>query len=153
LLYGSAEAWRKQDLHLLQWQAHERRRALNRRKEIYRKFAADLSREYSLLLVEKFDLRRKVRRPTPEEPAESAAQRKNRFSAAISRLRLLVTQLNRVEVVSAVNATRTCHHCGSLEQFDASAHLDHTCSSCGSRWDQDANNCMNRLHWHRRLSE
>jgi hypothetical protein len=29
----------------------------------------------------------------------------------------------------------------------------HTCSACGEQWDQDANNCINRIRRHQKLSE
>lgn len=153
MLFGFAEAWRKQDLHLLQWSAHERRRALNHRNEIYRRFAAEVAKEYGLVLLEKFDLRRYARRPNTEEQGESKPQRKNRYRASISRLRELVAQANRVEVLEAYDVTQTCHLCGTLEPFDAAEELVHTCAACGEQWDQDANNCINRIRRHRSLSE
>lgn len=153
MLFGFAEAWRKQDLHLLQWSAHERRRALNHRDEIYRRFAAELSKEYGLVLLEKFDLRRYTRCPNTEDQGESKPQRRNRYRASVSRLRELVIQANRIEVLEAHDLTQTCHRCGTIEAFDAAEELVHTCAVCGEQWDQDVNNCINRIRRHRNLSE
>jgi len=44
--------------------------------------------------------------------------------------------------------TKTCHACGSLEDFDAEASIYHTCSQCGARWDQDENAAKNMLKIH-----
>lgn len=149
-LFELAEAWRKQDLHLLQWQDHERDRALGHRREIYRVFAASLAQRYSLIVMDDFDLRRVARTQAPEEDEQSAAaMRRNRFRAAVSELRLCVEHRSHTTKLPSVNNTHTCHECGSLEQFDAAVHLTHTCSACLATWDQDYNAAKNLLRAYR----
>lgn len=41
--------------------------------------------------------------------------------------------------VPAENTTKICNVCGVVEVFDAAALVMHTCSACGSLWDQDSN--------------
>jgi hypothetical protein len=144
-VFRFAEEWRRRDLHLLQWLAHERRRAQNHRREIYRLFAAQLARKYSVLLLEDFDLRTVVPRPNVEDPGESQPQRRNRYRAAISTLRKELAYYNRTELEPAFGDTQRCHVCGSNEPFDPAEQLEHRCRNCGAVWDQDVNSCMNKL--------
>jgi transposase len=48
------------------------------------------------------------------------------------------------EVVAAqsANGTRRCNVCGAIEDVKS---LNHDCSHCGGRWDQDVNNTDNLL--------
>jgi hypothetical protein len=145
-ILGHADYWRRVDLHLLQWQDYSRVGALRARREVYRLLAADLSHHYSKILLEDFDLRKIARKPLPEEQDESfQAMRKNRQRASVSSLRLAIEQRCFVEYVPAIDNTHICHVCSSNEEFDAIVHVEHTCSQCGSTWDQDVNNGRNQL--------
>lgn len=144
--FALAESWRRQDRHLLQWTAHEARRALGHRRELYRRLAAELATRYSTLAVEQFDLRQVARLPKPEdEDPAHAAVRRNRQRASLSELRGALGQRVPMCAIDPANITHYCHACGSLEAFDAALHIEHTCGGCGATWDQDYNAARNLL--------
>ena len=70
---GALEAWRRQDKHLWTWEVHARRKALGRRRDLYRQAAALLARRYDTLIIEALDLRRVAARPEPDDPTPHVA--------------------------------------------------------------------------------
>lgn len=54
---AALDAWYRQDAHLWRWEAHGRETALARRRDQYRRIAADLARRYHTLVIERLDLR------------------------------------------------------------------------------------------------
>lgn len=158
-LYDPLEAWRYHDHHLWVWCESQRSKSLRRRREHYRIVAADLARRYGTLVLEAFDLRAVARRPSAADDATAAAEgkqaenetaRTNRQLAAVSELRLALTQAfvargGRVVTVPAENTTRECANCGSLESWDQAASVHHGCRKCGKVWDQDDNAAENLL--------
>jgi hypothetical protein len=143
--YDALEAWRYHDHHLWSWECDERSKHLGHRKDIYRVMARQLANRYERLVLEDFDLREVAQIPPPDsEEQDIAAARANRQRIAISELRLCLVNAftgARVDKVSAVDSTHICHACGALEEFDAAAKVDHTCSGCATTWDQDKNAC------------
>jgi len=145
------EAWRKQDKHLWTWEAHQRDSSLRRRREGFRVAAAHLAQIYDVLVLEHLDLRTFARHAPPEQvEGENAAARGQRQAVAPSELRLALEQAfggrgKAVRYVPAAWTTRTCHGCGSIESWDAAAHLRHTCGVCGTDWDQDDNAAKNLI--------
>lgn len=148
------EAWRKQDKHLWEWEAHQRANVLRARREIYRLFARQLA-EYRKVVFEKLDLRKFAEAPESRgeekrQQPEIAASRPRRFKAGLSELLACaadaVTRAGGewVELVS-VDTTRTCADCGHAEKFDAAKAIHHVCPKCGVVWDQDANAARNLL--------
>lgn len=152
--YVDLETWRQKNKHLWQWEAGDRRKADARRKDLYRVFAATLARRYETCVWEDVDLSQLARRAGADVNRTAA---RHRFLAACGELRLQVQQAFRrrgganVEV-SAVDSTHICHVCGSVEEFDAEAHLRHVCSACGTEWDQDDNATYVLLARHRERS-
>lgn len=147
--YEPLEAWRYRDEHLQRYEAGLTRGALGHRKEGYRILSAMLAKRYRTLVIDDTDLRAMQRSPAPEsERTEIATAKRNQRHAAGSELReaLVSAFSGRVIKLSAVDVTRTCHLCHSIEQWDrvASGRL-HTCSNCAVQWDQDANACHNLL--------
>lgn len=147
--FTALEAWREHDYHLWQWEASQRAGSLGRRKDLYRCFAAAMSRQYHTLVLEDFDLRVFARRkPKESETAENETARSNRHMAALSELRLCMTQAFRRcgQVVKAPcrDTTRRCNVCGVIEKFDAAKERTHVCQN-GHRWDQDDNAGVNLL--------
>jgi hypothetical protein len=148
--FSAVWAWRKQELHLWSWEAHQRQKALRHRQDIYRNAGATLSRQYGQVVFEAFDIRDVAERPAPEAPEDERSERAraNRQRAAVSELRLVTTQafLARGGTAPKRNpayTTKTCNGCGSIEEV--SPDLMHTCSSCGRVWDQDLNAAANLL--------
>lgn len=149
--FAALHRWWQRDRHLGEWEARQRTNVLLARREIYRRKAAELSRRYSALRLEEFDLRRVAQDPGRKDLPEQA--RFQRVLAAPSELRdTLVNAFARdhgaasVIIVPAEYTTRACHACGAVDEgWDPSRELYHTCSRCGATWDQDENACRNLL--------
>ena len=148
--YEMIEAWRKQDKHLWEWQANERRKALARRQEGYRVWAAGIASRYSLVCIEEFDLRKLARKPPVEEPGEyDDLARSQRIVSAPSLMRSVLLNACAVSGVTVVKVpcaatTITCHECGGETRWDAAKYRSHRCA-CGAIWDQDHNAAINIL--------
>lgn len=152
--YELLELWRAQDRHDWEHESNLRDQLLRSRREIYRIFAAHVAREAGSVRLHEFDLR-----PIAQRGADGQVDdlpepvRLNRTRAAVSTLRLAIQQAcNRegvpfVMVPEGERITQTCWRCQQPEPFDAAAHLEHTCSQCGHRYDQDENACRNMLIW------
>lgn len=143
--------WYHQDVHLWQWEAAQRRKAVNSRKDFYRTVAAGLSRKYDTVLIAKMDRAKAA----TDKGAPEAAQH-NRVQAATYDLELSIMQAvtgrqGTVQILPSENKTKACHECGEVCDFDAKATVEHTCEHCGATWDQDINHCHN-LHAHFRES-
>lgn len=83
-----AEEWRSHDKHLWEWEANSRRKAIARRRDGYRVFAAHLARTYDTLVIERLDLRALAAVPAPESERENIPiGRAQRVEAAPSELR------------------------------------------------------------------
>lgn len=139
--FEMAEAWRKRDLHLGDWEAHLRDQLITNRRERYRIFAARIAREYGEVVLEKFDLRKVAEHEqgAKDLPAEA---RHMRQWAAVSTLRLVIKNACQregviVSEVDAKNTTKECPRCGTVEDFDAASNLQHKCGACGYTRDQD----------------
>lgn len=147
-IFNELEAWRKQDKHLYTWQGHQRDGEQNWRTNLYRTFAAEIRKKYRTAVVELFNISKvaKLPDPTKEDAEQAKLARRYRFIAATSNLRNFISEKQtKFEEVPADFTTQQCHLCGFTEKFDAAASIDHTCSGCGQRWDQDYNACMNML--------
>ena len=144
------EVWRRQDKHLWEWEANERRKALARRLEFYRVWAAGIARRYSLVCIESFDLSKMARKPKIEEEGQyDDFARKQRVVSAPSVMRdALIAACARRGVllvkVPCVATTITCCSCGAETRWDAAKYLSHRCE-CGAIWDQDHNAAINIL--------
>jgi hypothetical protein len=141
--YYALEDWRYRDHHLWEWESHQRTKALRHRRELYRLFAAQMSRKYSHLVIEEFDLRPIARR---KDESENETARRSRQRAAVSELRqALIHAFHSYEKVPAPMTTRDCHACGATNTWDQAAEVEHRCTACGVTWDQDANAAKNIL--------
>jgi hypothetical protein len=152
--YVALESWRYKDHHLWEWEASQRKKTLLRRREQYRRLAAQLSREYGEVLLADVDKTQLARRPDATEKYENETARSNRFRAAVSELEEALRnafvraggRVTKVDVSgsaqeggSGVGATHECHVCGYPNDFDAALQVEQTCMGCGSIWDQDVN--------------
>jgi len=90
-LFAEMERWRKQDKHLLDWQACSAKKALNRRKNGYRTFAAKLADTYDILLIDNLNIAALAKKPEPEEERKHNKQAsRQRFAVSCSELRLVL---------------------------------------------------------------
>lgn len=142
--YAPLEAWRLRERHLRDWEAHQLRKAVAWRDNLYRNFAAWARRCYGRLLVEDVDWRDLARRPAVEASEPDTAARLQRQIAAPGRLLACLREKLPTVELPAKDMTQTCHACGRVCGFDAAAHLTHACA-CGAVWDQDDNACRNLL--------
>lgn len=138
-------AWRKQDGHLEQYSLALAAKARRARRHLYWTFVAKLRQRYRRIIVNGTDYARLLRRPAVDDndPVNETA----RFNARVTvpgELRQLCVQ-GGGSVGPSVNVTRTCHLCGSLEDWDHAVALSHTCSQCQATWDQDRNAAINLL--------
>jgi hypothetical protein len=142
-------AWHKEHLHLWTWQANLRDQLIRRRRELYRQFAAELASRFRRAFLNDIKLSRKVMRPL-FSARYLAAERQHRFIAAVSTLYRTIERTFEREGgialrIHVVSATMTCHACGAIDKWDPATTLTHTCSKCGSTWDQDYNAALNVL--------
>lgn len=152
-VFDHLEGWRKQDKHLLEWEANQRENVLAARRDLYRTFAKHVVGQYSRIIIEALDLRDFAEKPTKDEPKDTPIQanaRPNRHFAALS---TLITTMKDVAVRSGADlieaepawTTQTCHVCQAPAPFDAATQLTHTCTACNATWDQDLNAAHNLL--------
>jgi len=149
---GQDESWRGKHLHLLAWEQDERRKALGRRKTLFRQWGKRLRERYGTLLLEDQNLSKERRRPTVEEGTEKERTPLVRLmnAAAPGELRECLAMAEErggglVVRETVPLATQRCAHCESEERWDAAASILHTCRSCGRQVDQDWQNGQNRL--------
>ena len=148
--FAQADAWSRSDRHLWWYESGAAINVHRRRRDLYRRWAADLARKYAVLVLEKFDLRSVTRvPPVGRDTHQAELARRQRRIAATSELRSALENAFRarggeVVVVSAVETTMRCNVCGLVEVFDAAAKVRHTCAN-GHEWDQDENAGRNLL--------
>jgi hypothetical protein len=141
--FAAILAWHKQYVHLWTWQANLRDQLIRRRRELYRRFAADLASRFGSVFLNDVQLRR-LSAKSPAARFAIVPQRRHRFIAAVSVLFRIVQQAfekqgRSVMRIKVENATMSCHACGALDEWNPAATLTHTCSKCGLTWDQDYN--------------
>ena len=144
--YVMLEKWRYNDFHLWSWEASQRSKSLRSRKDCYRRSAKELTGRYAEIVLAPFDKRGVAKRAKPEEGSENETARVNRQRVAVSELEMQIKNAAASSgcsliLVDGKGATHICSECGSMEEFDASAHVKHACSACGAVWDQDENAC------------
>lgn len=136
--------WMERDVHLWQYERGCKKKATRQRRSFYRQFAAEISRQYHSVAIEKIDWTQLSRDPTPEsnETVNRIASR-NRTIAAVGELSGFLKAVG-VPEAPAENTTRQCHLCDHINNWDQQI-LVHTCGGCGATWDQDENAAMNLL--------
>ena len=145
-IFDYLQAWRRRWNHLDNWAAHEMRKAAAWRDDLYRRIANELAGAYRTIVIENTNWHRMARGAEPEDDADDTAARTYRRVASVGRLLELIRErASEVRSVEAAWTTQTCHACGESARFDAASKLHHTCSTCGSVWDQDLNAARNLL--------
>ena len=147
------ETWRKHDRHLYEWERHQHVKAVRWRDNIYRNLVANLRRTYDEIIVEDTDWK-KMQQVAPAEEDDQAWIRMYARIASVGRLRELLSETQNLNVTKAPAeyTTQCCYVCGSNEGFDAASELWHTCSKCGTPWDQDYCAAMNLLNFDRQTA-
>lgn len=144
------EAWRKQDKHLWEWEAHQRAKAVARRDDAWRRVGAWLAEHAGVLVTEDTDLA--VLRQEPD-PADSdpvlagSVQRAARNRAVLAApgalrqfARAAATRRGvAIRVVDAAYLSRTCPYCHTVGDPDPryAAAAVVVCPTCDRSYDQD----------------
>lgn len=145
-IFAEMEAWRKRDKHLWTWQEAQRAKAIRWREDVYRNFAAQLSRRYETAYIEDTNWRKMGELPDAEDTEAKTPAAYYRTVASPGRLLEIVRErFSDHAKMPAENTTQRCHVCGGLVGFDAARHLEATCQHCGAEWDQDVNAAHNLL--------
>lgn len=144
--HAGAEAWRKQDKHLYEWQANNLDKAMAWRKDLYRCFARDIALRYGESIIEATN-RAKMQESPNIEDAKSAdvAIVKYRRMAAVSIIGQCLTERMDTRKVDAKYITQTCAECGHRHPFDALRELVTACPKCEFVEDQDRRAARNLL--------
>jgi hypothetical protein len=156
LIYEEMTAWRRQFLHLYEWETNERAKAMGERKNFFRHVGLDLARSAHNVLLEDFKLAKIVENAQPEEDDDNPqTQRHNRVMSAISEFRQAIASAcsawrSTLWKLPAAYTTQDCHACHQEKdkhsKWDAAPAIVHTCQEkCGKTWDQDYNASMNLL--------
>jgi len=146
------ETYLANDRHAWAQQEHLRQRALRRRREVYRVFAARMAAQYDTIIAERAGGRERIARtpdvgtPQDEKQAALAANlvdvaRANRVVACTSELDGALRNAGRsrgcaVVALPAADITRICPGCGVPDERGAAEHVALACV-CGRAWDQD----------------
>jgi transposase len=149
-IVGALRQFRGRWVHLKSWESNLRDQLSRHRRELYRRFACGLARQYGKVVIEDFDLRSQARMKSIQGgPISNPRAEWQRTIAAVSQFRKILVQTCRREGVG-VNRLDTedtknrCHLCGRIERIEAAAQIFHKCS-CGAFWDIDENACLNLL--------
>ena len=143
--FAALTAWKERHDHLHEWEANLRDQVIRHRKEIYRRFVADLLRTHGRVFLEDLQIRAMARKDQPEGEGHALTAvrcgwwRRCRCSAACPgawRLRA---------GSAAPYTTRHCSWCGHEKEWDAAENIMHRCGGCGSLFDQDRNAARNIL--------
>ncbi len=138
------ELWYERHLHLLRYQRGLQDPLIRSRREIYRKFVAELSRKYSICGIEDFDLRQVTRKDNTKDQVHDLVKWQ-RTIASVSSLRLMLSQRMILQKLPNQFTTQKCHNCGFIEEWNSAQNVWHQCSRCQSKWDQDHNAAQNLL--------
>ena len=152
LAFDALYAWHKSDRHLEQYEVGCRKRAMNHRREVYRKFAKDIATKYGFLAIEKdFDMSKIALRALPEDGTkEQNEPQHQRVMACVSMLRQILKNTAKREGVSIVDVpaaytTLQCSGCQKINDWNTAKNVVQTCAQCDTVWDQDENAARNLL--------
>ena len=134
-LYAQAEAWRKQDKHLYDWQTQQQSKVQRWRKTFYRQTAAKLAQDYGTVLLPKIDWKTfATKAAVGEDDGKRNAPDEYRRLAAVSFLCDALNNRIHTDVIDANGIAGECGNCG--EPWETHA--------CGLS-DQKESECLNML--------
>ena len=145
-IHAAIEQWRKRDKHLYEWQVNAVRGHLANRKDVYRNFAAILSRKYRTAIVEDTNWSKLQKNKSVEQDATPGAVKHYMRSAAVGELiEIVAHRMGETVKAPAKETTRRHNACGELSGEPNPEHLHHVCAHCGAVYDQDDNAARNLL--------
>jgi hypothetical protein len=144
------ERWRRKDIRLMNEMAGLRHRVQRYRKWFYTNTAYDLCNRYSLIGIERLDLKGMARKENlsgEPNPLIGKARENGRLASVGELLKTIkdVTskrgcELNQMETPYS---TIKCHICGAIVVTKQPKELKWKCDNCGNVWDQDTNAAIN----------
>ena len=148
------------DQHLWQWERYQAKKSLRRRKDQYRRLAAELSKKYETLVLENFDLRDTQKNKKVEEKSVAQAAKYQQRVAACSELRTQLIQAfhsrgGRVFKVDPAYTSQKCSACGIIRKGNRQG-ANYVCEQCGAQLDADwnaAKNILGMYHEKRNIKE
>lgn len=149
VFFGIMEAWRKQNRHLYDWERAQAEGFLRWRDNLYQDFACHISRNYGKVIIEDIDWR--IFAKLPENLSEKQINEYIRWHNKLAAVSYLNTEIkarvSKLDRDPSEWTTQACNVCSTIDNFDAEKELNHTCSKCGTKWDQDSNAAKNLLKW------
>jgi len=146
-VFGVVEFWRKYDKHLCEWSANQSRKCIARREQLYRTYAANLSKRYNALAIPDVDWAELREKPAVDE-TDAQSKELRRLASIVSpgRLSAILVEVfsDRAHKTAAQGMTIICNACGEVHEFDKKQRVT-TCVHCGATWDQDENAVRNTL--------
>ena len=136
------------DRHLWQWERSQAKKSLRRRKDQYRRIAAQLSTTNRVLVVEDINLQTLKRKKEVGEEAVHDAAKYQQQVAACGELRAQVIQAfqsrgGQVFKVDPAYTSQRCSRCGVIRKANRQGAM-YTCE-CGNIMDADENAAKNIL--------
>ncbi len=151
IAFDALETWHRKDRHLEQYEVGCRKRAMNYRREEYRKFAKQMTSTYGYLALENWNISKVALRPEIEDGTrEQSEPQHQRVMACVSMLRQILINTAKREGVSIISVpaaytTLECAACHKINTWDTSKNVCQTCENCDTVWDQDENAARNLL--------
>lgn len=141
---GRLEAWRKQDRHLWEWEAHERAKVVRAREDLWHRAAAEILDGAATVVVDDIQISELVRVPDvgDEDTWEARRGRAQQHMASPGALRQTICQVAARDGITVVEASAegitSVHHACGTEAREDGAHVM-WCPACQVRYDRDAN--------------
>lgn len=148
-IFAFLEAWSSQNQHLWDYYVNVLYKTTLYRLHLYRNFAAWMRKICRTVVLEDTDwsdFMRKLPKESDDLDIPSSRRRQARLSAPGTLSAICCMGFPKHVKVPPQHTTQTCHICGEINAFDAAKNLHHTCTACGSRWDQDRNAACNLLY-------
>jgi len=139
-------SWRYHDFHLWSWETSQAKKAIRRRQNIYRTFAATLAKKYSKVVVHDSDYSTLKRRAKVEDESPfSNVTNYNQQVASPGEFRLEIQKAfeSRGGEFSKVPVGKSCPSCQNTDL--AVDERDVYCSECNGSFDVDDLGCMNLM--------
>lgn len=140
--FEKLQRYEKHQRHLKQWEVRNRRKAANRRKNLYLEIGKQIAKTYSVVAFEDVDLRTLAKRKPIEHKSEELSGRTLRAAVAPGEFRAAVKQQcakygAKFVQVPAAGTSQVCPWCSHRNKWENNKAKEQTCSKCGETWDRD----------------
>ncbi len=142
-IYHELLAWRKQYLHLYEWQSNLREKMQLRRRDKFRIFAKWLAENYGTIVIEDFKISNVLRKGAAEYGVDTG--KVSRYWEKVASPGLLLGEIERscaaknavIARIDAKNTTNVCPHCKNIIKSDTKNNHIVRCGHCELDYDQD----------------